>query len=92
LAPPRLVDSSIGAAINAVINGAIAWLGFKDSAAVPLSVDSISSPGVTALGSAASMTFALVLIISCITFFVFRSGARNPLTAGNVAAIVSGSA
>jgi hypothetical protein len=77
MAPPRLADSSIGAAINALINGAIAWFGFKDSAAVPLSVDSIGSPGVTALGNAASMAFALVLIITCITFFVFRSGARK---------------
>ena len=77
MAPPRLVDSSVGAAINAAINGAIAWHGFKASDAVPLSMDSIGSPGVTALGNAASMAFALVLIITCITFFVFRGGARK---------------
>jgi hypothetical protein len=81
MAPPHLADSSVGAAINAVINGAIAWSGFKTSAAVPLSVDSIGSPGVTAFGNAASMAFALVLIITCITFFVFRSGARKSVEA-----------
>jgi len=54
------VDASVGATINATINGVIAWSGFKGSAAVPLSMDSIDSPGVTALGNPASMAFALV--------------------------------
>ena len=75
--PPRLKDSAGGAAANAVINGAIAWYGFRKSESVPLSMDSIGSPGVTALGNAATVAFALALIITCITFFVFRSGARK---------------
>jgi hypothetical protein len=74
---PRLADSAAGAAINAAINGAIAWSGFKASAAVPLSVDRIGAPGVTALGNSATLVFALVLIITCITFFVCRRGARQ---------------
>ncbi len=75
--PPRLADSAVGAGINAVINGAIAWSGFRASESVPLSVDSIGAPGVTALGNAATTAFALALIITCITFFVFRSSARK---------------
>ncbi len=75
--PPRLADSAVGAVINGVINGAISWSAFKTSASVPLSMDSIGSPGITALGNAATMVFALTLIITCITFFVFRRSARK---------------
>ena len=75
--PPRLADSAVGAAVNAAINGAIAWSGFKASESVPLSVDSIGTPGITALGNAATAAFALTLIITCITFFVYRGSARK---------------
>ena len=73
--PPRLADSSISGAINGVINGLIAWSGFKATESVPLSMDSIGTPGVTALGNAATVAFALTLIITVITFFVFRRAA-----------------
>ena len=53
--PPRLADALPGSLINGVINGAIAWSAFKGSAQVPLSVDSIVAPGVTALGNAATV-------------------------------------
>lgn len=79
--PPRLADALPGSLINGVINGAIAWSAFKGSAQVPLSVDSIVAPGVTALGNAATVAFALTFIITSITFFVFRSGARKSGTA-----------
>ena len=79
--PPRLAQSLPGALINGVINGAIAWSAFKGSAQVPLSMDSIATPGVTALGNAATVAFALTFIIASITFFVFRSGARKSGTA-----------
>jgi cbb3-type cytochrome oxidase subunit 3 len=82
--PPRLADSAAGAAVNAVINGAIAWSAFKASDAVPLSVDSIGAKGVTALGNAATVAFALTLIITCITFFVFRGGARKASAAASL--------
>lgn len=75
--PPRLADSLPGALINSVINGAISWSAFKGSAQVPLSVDSIAAPGVTALGNAAMVAFALTFIIASITFFVFRAAARK---------------
>lgn len=77
LNPPRLVDSLPGGLVNGVINGAIAWAGFKASEGVPLSVDSIAAPGVTALGNAATVAFALTFIITSITFFVFRGSARK---------------
>ena len=76
--PPRFAQSAPGAAVNAAINGAIAWSAFSASGSVPLSMDSIGSPGVTALGNAATVAFSLTLII---TFFVFRSGARKSTVA-----------
>ena len=75
--PPRLADSAIGAIINGVINGAIAWAAFKTSESIPLSMDSIAAPGVTALGNAATVAFALTLIMTCITFFMVRRSARK---------------
>jgi len=85
--PPRLAQSLPSALINAVINGLIAWSAFKGSATVPLSMDSIGSPGVTALGNAAPVVFSLTFIITAITFFVFRAGARKAGTAPSVAAL-----
>ena len=67
----------IGALVNGVINGAITWSSFKAFETIPLSMDSIGSPGVTALGNAATVAFALTLILTCITFFVFRASARK---------------
>ena len=75
--PPRLAQSLPGALVNGAINGAISWSAFKGSAQVPLSVDSIASPGITALGNAATVAFALTFIIASVTFFVFRAGARK---------------
>jgi hypothetical protein len=77
LNPPRLVESLPGGLVNGAINGAIAWSGFKVSETVPLSVDSIAAPGVTALGNSATVAFALTFIITSITFVVFRAGARK---------------
>jgi hypothetical protein len=73
----RLTQSLPGGLINGVINGAISWTAFKGSAEVPLSVDSITSPGITALGNAATMVFALTLILTSIAFFTFRAAARK---------------
>jgi len=75
--PPRLPQSLPGALVNGAINGAISWSAFKGGDTVPLSVDSIAAPGVTALGNAAMVTFALTFIMASITFFVFRAGARK---------------
>lgn len=75
--PPQLRQSFAGAAVNGVINGAISWSAFKGLDQVPLSVDSIAAPGVTALGNAATVAFALTFIITSVTFFVFRGAARK---------------
>lgn len=75
--PPRLFHSFAGAGVNGVINGAISWSAFKGTDQVPLSVDSIAAPGVTALGNAATVAFALTFIITSVTFFVFRASARK---------------
>jgi hypothetical protein len=75
--PPRLSQSLVTASINGVINALIAWSAFRDRESVPLSVDSIGSPGITALGNAATVAFSLAFIITCITFFVFRGAARK---------------
>ena len=75
--PPHLADGLIGGVINGVINGAIAWSAFKGMAQVPLSVDSISATGITALGNAATVVFALTFILTTITFFTYRSAARK---------------
>lgn len=74
---PRLADSLPGGLINGAINGAIAWSAFEGMARVPLSVDSIAAPGITALGNAATVAFALTFIATSITFFVFRGAARR---------------
>lgn len=75
--PPRLIHSLPGGVINGLINGAISWSAFKGSAQVPMSVDSIGAAGVTALGNAATVVFALTFIIASITFFMFRRAARK---------------
>lgn len=75
--PPSLSASLPSAAINGAINGAITWSGFGKHETIPLSIDSIGTPGITALGNAATVAFALTLIITSITFFVFRRAARK---------------
>jgi hypothetical protein len=75
--PPRLTDGLVGGAINGLINGAIAWSAFKGGAQVPLSVDSIAAPGITALGNAATVVFTLTFILTTMTFFRYRSAARK---------------
>ena len=81
--PPRLSQSLVTASINGVINALISWSAFKDLGTIPLSVDRIGSPGITALGNAATVAFALAFIITCITFFMFRGAARKaPASAG----------
>lgn len=76
-APPRLLDGLAGGAVNGAINGAIAWSAFKGSAQIPLSMDSIAAPGITALGNAATVVFALTFIFTTITFFTYRAAARK---------------
>ena len=67
----HMQDSLIGAAINALINGAIAWNTFKAQAAVPLTLDLISTTQHTVWGEGVTLAFALGIILSVITAKLF---------------------
>lgn len=67
----RIQDSLIPGAINAVINGAIAYHGFRSEPAVPLSLDLISTEQHTVWGQGVSLAFALGIILSIITGKLF---------------------
>lgn len=75
--PPRPTDVLPGSLINGAINGAISWSAFNGMAQVPLSVDSIASPGITALGNAATVAFSLTFVVASTTFFALRAAARK---------------
>jgi hypothetical protein len=64
-------DSLIPAAINALINGAIAWFTFRGEAAIPLSVDMISSSQHTVWGQGTTLAFFLGMILTLVTWKVF---------------------
>lgn len=68
-------DSLIPAAINAVINGAIAWFGFKAAPAVPMTLDLISAKQHTVWGQGVTLAFALGLILTLVTAKVFAKHA-----------------
>lgn len=69
----RWQDSLIPAAVNALINGAIAWFTFRDAGAIPLSVDLISSDQHTVWGQGTTLAFFLGLILTLVTWKVFGS-------------------
>jgi hypothetical protein len=62
----------VPAAINALINGAIAYIGFRGANAVPLSVDSISSGEKTVLSEVVLIAFSLSAILGVITAVLFQ--------------------
>lgn len=67
--------SLVPAAINAVINGAIAYRGFRGLEAVPLSVDAISSAEKTVWSEVVVLAFALSAILGLITAVQFQRAA-----------------
>jgi hypothetical protein len=67
----RVKDALIPGAINAVINGAIAWSGFKAAPAVPLTLDLISTREHTVWGQGVTLAFALGVILTLVTAKVF---------------------
>ena len=67
----RLQDSLLPGAINAVINGAIAYFTFRTHDAVPLTLDLISSEQHTVWGQGVTLAFALGAILSIVTAKVF---------------------
>lgn len=71
----RVQDALIPAVINAVINGGIAYSGFKDQAAIPLTLDLISSKQHSVFGEGVVLAFALGVILSIVTAKVFAKHA-----------------
>ncbi len=67
----RWQDSAIPSVLNGLINGAIAWFSFRAQAAVPLSVDLISSQQHTVWGQGTMLAFALGLILTVVTWKVY---------------------
>ena len=81
LKQPRIRESLLGAVIAGAVNGIIAWIALKGEVRVPLSMDSIGSPGITALGNAATVVFSLTFINTCISFLIYRRIARKAVEA-----------
>lgn len=71
----RIQDALIPAVINAVINGGIAYSGFKDQSGVPLTLDLISTQQHSVFGEGVVLAFALGVILSIVTAKVFASHA-----------------
>lgn len=71
----RVQDALIPAFINAVINGGIAYSSFSKQAAVPLTMDLISSKQHTVWGEGVILAFALGVILSFVTAKIFASHA-----------------
>ena len=67
----RIQDSLVPALLNALINGGIAYAGFKAQASVPLTLDLISNRQTTVWGEGVTLTFALGIILSIITAKLF---------------------
>ncbi len=67
----RVQDTLVPAAINAVINGAIAYSGFKAEQAIPMTLDLISAKQHTVWGQGVTLAFALGIILSIVTAKIF---------------------
>jgi hypothetical protein len=67
----RAQDALVPGVINAVINGAIAYSGFKAEAAVPLTLDLISAKQHTVWGQGVMLAFVLGVILSIVTAKIF---------------------
>ena len=67
----RMQDSLVPAVLNAIINGGIAWAGFKAAEAVPLTLDLISAQQHTVWGQGVTLAFALGVILTLVTSKVF---------------------
>ncbi len=83
----RVRDALVPGVINAVINGAIAYgTAFSGAAAVPLSLDLISSRQHTVWGQGVTLAFALGIILSLLTArsFAKRVAAADPALAPRV--------
>lgn len=71
----RAQDALIPAAINALINGGIAYAGFKAEQAIPMTLDLISAEQHTVWGQGVTLAFALGIILSIVTAKIFAKHA-----------------
>ena len=67
----RAQDALVPGAINAVINGTIAYSGFNAEAAIPLTLDLISAKQHTVWGQGVTLAFVLGMILSIVTAKIF---------------------
>jgi|WetSurMetagenome_2_1015567.scaffolds.fasta_scaffold526263_2 hypothetical protein len=65
-------QAMINAAFNAVINGFLVWWKMEPGAAVPLTLDSISSGRGAVLGTAIASAFTMGLMVTMMSFLMFR--------------------
>lgn len=72
LAPPRYIEAIPSALVSGLINAGFAWPNFSQHDRIALSVDTIGSADVTALGAAATVTFSITFLLTCIKFFSYR--------------------
>lgn len=73
----RLQDSIAPAAINGVINGAIAWMSLRSHEQIPISLDLISTTEHSVWGQGVMLAFFLGLILSVVTAKVFAKHLRT---------------
>jgi len=70
-------DALISGLANAVINGSIGWLMFREKATLPLTVDTISAHEKTVFSTGVMTAFILSVILGVIAFFTFGKKARS---------------
>ncbi|MFB2939438.1 permease [Aerosakkonemataceae cyanobacterium BLCC-F154] len=70
-------EAIVSGIINAVINGIIGWFMFQGKAAIPMTVDTISTHEKTVFSSGVMTAFMLSLILGAIAFFNFGKKAKN---------------
>jgi hypothetical protein len=70
-------DALVSGIFNAVINGIIGWLMFREKAALPLTVDTISAHEKTVFSTGVMTAFILSIILGAIAFFTFSKKALN---------------
>lgn len=71
----RVQDGLIPGMLNALINGGIAWFGFKALPSVPMTLDLVSAKQHTVWGQGVTLAFALGIILTLVTAKIFAKHA-----------------
>lgn len=69
----RIRDALLGAAVNAAINGVIAWFTFRATPQVPLTLDLISTEEKSVWGQGVGLALALGVILTVVAWRVFSA-------------------